>query len=59
MFKFTKCMSCKKYFLLENSPWCACKIYPELIPEEIYQNEFDSNKPINCDEYEFNPEWDD
>ena len=53
----SKCATCKKFKLIDESPWCVCKAYPENIPDSIYQNPVDSDKPVDCDKYEYNPEW--
>ncbi len=58
MLEFTKCMTCKKYIVLDVAPWGACQKYPDDIPNDIYCNGIDSDKPLKCDEYEFNPDWD-
>ena len=56
--KISKCATCKKYKLIDESPWAVCQKYPEDIPNNIYGNTIDSDKPLNCDEYEYNPDWD-
>ena len=59
MLRFVKCMTCKKFILIDKSPWATCEKYPEEIPNEIYQNDIDDEQPIKCDWYEFDPHWED
>jgi|GEM_PF-3023677 len=57
MLKEGKCVTCKKYKELDEAPWIACSVYPKHIPLSIYQNPIGSDKPVNCDNYEYDPEW--
>lgn len=57
MLRCSKCLSCNKFFYIDKSPWGACQKYPNDIPDEIFQNDIDSNEPTKCADYEFNPNW--
>lgn len=51
----SKCASCKKYRLLEESPWCACTEYSDEIPTEYYSVDIDDE--TNCSKFEYDPDW--
>lgn len=56
--KMSKCETCKKYMALDVAPWAVCSKYPKYTPEKIFGNTIDSDIPVNCDNYEYNPDWD-
>lgn len=55
--KISICATCKKCSFLDEAPWYKCNIYNEQIPEEYYKNFVGSKKEIQCEDYEFNSEW--
>ena len=55
--KISKCETCKKCTTLDEAPWVACSKYPKYIPGDIYSNTIDSNIPVDCDQYECDPNW--
>jgi len=55
--KMSKCETCKHIISLDEAPWAVCLKYPESIPLIIFGNTIDSDKPVNCDKYEYNPDW--
>ena len=55
-FKLSKCATCKKYKLIDESPWVICDTYPEEIPDKYYQLDIDK-EPVECPDYEYNPDW--
>ena len=59
MIKYSKCMSCQKYKVLDNAPWSACEVYPNGIPLEMCKITIESKEPLKCEKYEFNPNWED
>ncbi|WP_294410567.1 hypothetical protein [uncultured Ruminococcus sp.] len=55
-FILSKCATCKKYKLIDESPWAICDIYPEEIPDKYYQLDIDKEN-VTCPNYEYNPDW--
>jgi len=56
--KISKCETCKKCVTLDEAPWVVCSKYPKFIPEKVFGNTIDTNIPVDCDNYEYNPDWD-
>ena len=55
--RISKCITCKKYMTLEKAPWGTCQIFKEDIPDEYFNNTIDSSDPIRCEDYDYNPHW--
>jgi len=55
-FTLSKCATCKKYKLIDQSPWAVCDIYPKEIPDYYYQLDIDK-ETVKCNYYEYNPDW--